>query len=184
MIGIIAFVEAKKHIQFELFPMYQFLDIRIDTQLIKLPDEEFFVPMLIYEDEHMKIKCKVNGTFKIWFHGSHLRFRAHIRLTFDFFELEILLEQEKFKKLSIPSFGLLDDINGLMFPNGTKILINKSDENILFEYDQSWRISQNTSLFYYSFDDIDHRRPLSSDIGSNSLKRIFEETNNNVTLTQ
>ncbi|CAF1165712.1 unnamed protein product [Rotaria sordida] len=184
MIGIIAFVEAKKHIQFELFPMYQFLDIRIDTQLIKLPDEEFFVPMLIYEDEHMKIKCKVNGTFKIWFHGSHLRFRAHIRLTFDFFELEILLEQEKFKKLSIPSFGLLDDINGLMFPNGTKILINKSDENILFEYDQSWRISQNTSLFYYSFDNIDHRRPLSSDIGSNSLKRIFEETNNNVTLTQ
>ncbi|CAF4740990.1 unnamed protein product [Rotaria sp. Silwood1] len=187
-VGIIAFViglvETKKRVQFELFPMHQLLEIRIDTRVIELPDEEFIVPMIIYEDEYVKIKRKVNGAFKIWFHGSPLQFRVHIRPTFDFFDLETLLEQEKFSQLPTPSYGLLGDLNGLMFPNGTRISINESDENILFEYSESWRVLQNRSLFYYLFVNIDHRQPLSSDIEFNSFKNVFQGTNNSVTLTQ
>ncbi|CAF2654733.1 unnamed protein product [Rotaria sp. Silwood2] len=152
-VGIIAFVigivEFNKSVQFELFPMHQLLEIRVDTRLIELPDEEFVVPMIIYEDEHVKIKRKVNGTFKICFRGIPLQFRAHIRPTFDFFYLETLVEQDIFSKLPTPSYGLLGDLTSLIFPNGTRILNNKSNENTLFEYGESWRILQNASLFYY-----------------------------------
>ncbi|CAF1198199.1 unnamed protein product [Adineta steineri] len=160
-VGIVAFVigflKDKKRVQFELFPTHQHLEIRIDTRLIELPHEEFGVSVLIYEDEYVKIKRKVNGAFKISFPGSHFRFRATIRPNYDFFDLETLLEREKFNKLSTPSYGLLGDLHGLMYPNGTRVLINESNENTLFEYGQSWRVSRNTSLFYYLNDDINHQ---------------------------
>jgi hypothetical protein len=185
--GIIAFaigfLNAKKRVQFELFPTHQLLELRIDSRLIELPHEEFAVTMIIYEDEYVKIKRKTNGAFKISFPGSPLRFRAHIRPTFDFFELETLLEREKFSKLSTPSHGLLGDLNGLKFPNGTRISINETDENTLLQYGESWRISRNTSLFHYLFDDIDHLLPLSLQSKSNSITQIFEE-NDTMTLTE
>jgi hypothetical protein len=174
-VGIVAFAigffHAKKRVQFELFPAHQLLEIRIDTRLIELPHEEFAVSVLIYEDEHVRIKRIVNGTFKISFAGSHFQFRAHIRPTFDFFDLETLLERDKFSKLSTPSYGLLGDLHGLRFPNGTRISINESEENTLFEYGESWRVLRNTSLFYYLYDDIGHHRP------SLPVKQILEETN-------
>jgi hypothetical protein len=174
-IGIVAFVigslQTRKSVQFELFPMHQHLEIRINSRLIEIPDEEFAVPVIIYEDQYLKIKRKINGTFKISFPGSPFRFHAQIRSTFDFFELETLLEREKFIKLSTPSVGLLGDINGLAFPNGTRLSINnQTDENILFEYGESWRITRNTSLFYYLFDDITHYQ-------SNSIRQSSNQQN-------
>jgi hypothetical protein len=157
IIGIVAFaigyLNGMKRVQFELFPTHQLLEIRIDSRLIELPHEEFAVSIIIYEDQYVKIKRKNNGAFRISFPASPLRFRVHIHPTFDFLQLETLLEREKFIKLSTPSYGLLGDINGLEFPNGTRLSINQTDENILHEYGQSWRISRNSSLFYYLIDE-------------------------------
>jgi hypothetical protein len=182
-VGITTFaigsLQAKKRVQFELFPTHQLLEIRINSQLIELPDEEFAASILIYEDEHVKIKRIINETFKISFPGSPFQFRAHIRPTFDFFDLETLLEREKFSKLSTPSYGLLGDLNGLMFPNGTRLSINETNENILFEYGESWRVSRNTSLFYYLYEDIDHHRSSLLDSRFNSLKQTFNQQNCN-----
>ncbi|UJR29864.1 hypothetical protein I4U23_017412 [Adineta vaga] len=179
---VIGFLQGKRRVQFELFPKYQHLEIRIDTKLIELPHEEFAVSVLIYEDEYVKIKRKINGAFKISFAKSSLRLRATIRPTFDFFDLETLLERGKFSKLSMPSHGLLGDSNGLMFPNGTRISINESNEQTLFEYGESWRISRNTSLFYYLYDDIDDHRSVSSSF--NNLSDLSKETTNQIFSTE
>jgi len=188
-VGIVAFVigslQTKKYVQFELFPTHQLLEIRINSRLIELPDEEFVASVIIYEDEHVRIKRKVNGAFKISFPGNPFQFRANIRPTFDFFDFETLLEREKFSKLSTPSFGLLGDLNGLMFSNGTRISINETDENILFEYGESWRVSRNTSLFYYLFENIDHYQSSLSHSGLNSFKQTLNQQNcNDSTLQQ
>ncbi|CAF1395608.1 unnamed protein product [Adineta ricciae] len=151
---VIGFLHGKRRVQFELFSKYQSCEIRIDTKLIEVPHEEFAVAVLIYEDEFIKIKRKANGAFKISFPTTHFRLRVTIRPTFDFFDLETLVRREKFNKLSTPSYGLLGDVNGLTFPNGTRISIHESDEQTLFEYGQSWRVSRNSSLFHYSFDDM------------------------------
>jgi hypothetical protein len=170
--GIVAFVigslKTRKRVQFELFPTYQHFEIRINSRLIEIPDEEFAVPVIIYEDEYLQIKREINGTFKLSFPGSPFRFHAQIRSTLDFFDLETLLEREKFIKLSTPSIGLLGDINGLAFPNGTRLSINETNETILFEYGESWRITKTNSLFYYLFDDINHEQ-------FNSLKQNCDD---------
>ena len=125
--------------------------------------------MIIYEDQYLIIERKVNGMFKLSFPGSPFRFHVQIRPTFDFFDLETLLEREKFIKLSTPSVGLLGDINGLAFPNGTRLSIDQTHEDILIEYGESWRITRNTSLFYYLYDDLHHYQ-------SHPIKTNFEST--------
>jgi hypothetical protein len=173
------FLQTNKRVQFELFPTHQLLEIRINSRLIELSDEEFAVLILIYEDEDVKIKRKVNGAFKISFTGSPFRFRVHIRPTFDFFDLETLLERDKFSKLSTPSYGLLGDLNDLMFPNGTRIPMNPTDQNILFQYGESWHVSTNNSIFYYLFDDITHHRSSLSNNRLNTFKQTLNEHNCN-----
>lgn len=174
-IGIVAFaigsLPIKKRVQFELFPAHRHLEIRINSRLIDVPDEEFAASIIIYEDENIRIKRKINGVFKITFPGSPFQFNAHIRPTFDFFDLETLSEKEKFIKLSTPSVGLLGDLNGLMFPNGTRISVNENDEKTLHEYGESWRISRNSTLFYYLFDDMNHHQSSLSDHGIDPFKQ-------------
>lgn len=167
-IGIVAFAIGFNHgqtrVQFELLPLHQHLEIRINSRLIDLPDEEFQATVIIYEDQFVKIKRKTNGAFKISFPGTPLRFRAQIRPTFDFFDLETLLEREKFTQLSIPSFGLLGDLQGLIFPNGTRLSDDQLDNPlVLSEYGQSWKISRNNSIFYYLFDHLDQQQISSND---------------------
>ena len=151
--GIVAFavgfLQGKRRVQFELFSSHRHVEIRIDTRLIDLPHEEFAVPLLIYEDQFLKIKRKTNGTFKVSFPGVPLRFRIHVRPTFDFFDLETLLEREKFRRLETTSVGLLGDLNGLSFPNGTRLPVNVTDESLLLEYEQSWKVPCHQSLFVY-----------------------------------
>ena len=156
-IGIVAFVIGFNHgqtrVQFELFPLHQYLEIRMNSRLIELPEEQFAASMIIYEDQFVKIKRKINGIFKISFPGSPLRIRAQIRPMFDFFDLETALQRDQFNQLSISSFGLLGDRNGLAFPNGTRLNDELLDnEQILIDYGESWKISRNNSLFFYLFD--------------------------------
>lgn len=154
-IGISAFAigsqTEKRRVQFELFPKHRTLEIRINSRLIDLPDEEFSIPITLYEDQYLIIRRKTNGAFKLTFPGSPFRFRVTIRPNFHFFDLETLVEKEKFIKLNTTSVGLLGDLNGLMFPNGTRLSVERSDRETLNEYGQSWRISTNNSLFHYLY---------------------------------
>lgn len=177
--GISAFaigsLTTKKRVQFELFPQHRALEIRINSRLIDIPHEEFSIPITIYEDQYLIIKRKTNGAFRLTFPGSPFRFRATIRPTLDFFDFETLVEREKFIKLNTLSVGLLGDLNGLMFPNGTRLSIDKTDQQTLDEYGRSWMISNENSLFHYVFNHSLSQQQICNKFASTEEKQQCEQ---------
>ena len=140
---VIGFLHGKKRLQWELFPLHQQLEIYLDAHRIDLPAEQFASSILIYEDEHLKIKRQNNGTFKISFPDCPIRLRVYPDPTWEFFHLETLVER---RRSSLLSSGLLGDLHGLAFPNGTRLSADQIDD----EFIQSWRVTSKNSLFDHS----------------------------------
>ncbi|CAF1164060.1 unnamed protein product [Didymodactylos carnosus] len=137
-------------VQFELFPSLNTTEIRVNSRLLDL-DQAPILPSTNNFDNDQLLLTKSNLTiYKITF-ANNISFIIHIREQYDFLNILALLPPH------LQYQGLLGNMdmnrtNDLVFPNGT-ILDSDSSEQTIFEFGESWRTTEQTSIFYYLSND-------------------------------
>lgn len=158
--AIVAFVIKngnQSRVQFELFPLQKLIQILIDNRAVEytlLTEEEFkflSTSQIIYSDDHqLKVRQVSVTSFEITYGESNMQFTVYVRPSFDFLDLLSIIPRDTIER-GKPQ-GLMGDLDGLAFPNGTRVpLATMKDDRALFVYGELWRITNTTSLFYYHY---------------------------------
>jgi hypothetical protein len=158
--AIVAFVIKngnQSRVQFELFPLQKLIQILIDNRSVEytpLTEEDFkFLstsPIIYSDDRQFRIRQTNVTSFEIIYGESNMQFTVYVRPSFDFLDLLSIIPRDTMEK-GKPQ-GLMGDLDGLTFPNGTRMsLTTMNDDQALFSYGESWRTTDATSLFYYYY---------------------------------
>lgn len=158
--SIIAFVIKngnQSRVQFELFPVQKLLEILVDDRTVEytpMTEDDFkymSTSRLIYSDDHQFRIQQINvTTFEIIYGENNMQFTVDVRSSFDFLNLVSIIPRDTMEKGN-PQ-GLIGDLDGLVFPNGTRIPLEEmNDDRAVFSYGESWRTTNETSFFYYYY---------------------------------
>ncbi|CAM4862340.1 unnamed protein product [Rotaria socialis] len=106
----------------------------------------------IYSDEHqLTIRQRDARSISISYGSSGIQFIVYLRPNFNFVDLYSILPSTLKKETNFQ--GLLGDFNGLVSPDGTIVSAKSDDDKELFYYDESWRTTGASSIFYHRLQD-------------------------------
>ena len=168
--AIIAFVaQAQNHskVQFDLISQSQTVDIRIDGRLLdsadinSINDSLSSSSVIIFSDDHqLNIRRTSSEKYHISFGSTGVNIDVNIRPQFDFLDLPLVMPRSILETST--SEGLLGDLHGLAFPNGTRVTTSLEDDKAMFDYGESWRLTNSSTLFTYAlFDSFELRQDFS-----------------------
>ncbi|CAF1461848.1 unnamed protein product [Adineta ricciae] len=157
--AIVAFVihnDDQPRVQFELLPALKSMEIHVNGKLIEFTpltsEEELQSSSLIYaDDRQLVIRQRDINSYSISYGESEIQFIAHVRPQYDFLDLSSIIPKT-FKQNSVFQ-GILGGFTGLTYSNGTNVSASFNDDRALFDYGESWRTTNESSLFYYRLQD-------------------------------